>query len=376
MKTIYLTFVIVVLVPTILSAQLIEAEGDVKLDNTLELCDDSSGESVKVGSLFATYPAGASSANSPSLTLATETSPIFPNTFADITVESSDLIYLNTNTQTRLSVGPSGRVGIGTILPNKLLHVNGDAVIGGGSSDHDGASEHLRFEALNEDWHIGALNEASQAASDFIIGLSSGNSSYFQIENGGDIGMGTSDPIARLHLEDAGHQFVMRNSDDATNTWYMGASAPTWFAGDHKLVFDDDNSTQAPILCLDGTEEAVSIGTSYVPAGYRLAVNGSAIAEEMVIELREDWPDYVFQKDYQLTSLDDVKKSIEKNGHLPGIPSAKQIREEGLALGDMQRRMMEKIEELTLHLIQLDHDNKDLRSELATLKQSIQLGIK
>lgn len=82
----------------------------------------------------------------------------------------------------------------------------------------------------------------------------------------------------------------------------------------------------------------------------KLAVNGTIRAREVKVE-STPWPDYVFAKDYALTSLAAIEKYILINGRLPGMPSAKTVETEGIRLGEMNAKLLEKIEELTLHLI-------------------------
>ena len=77
------------------------------------------------------------------------------------------------------------------------------------------------------------------------------------------------------------------------------------------------------------------------------------ICEEVKVKLQSSgWPDYVFSASHNLPSLKDLDKFIQANKHLPNIPSAAEVEKNGLELGDMQKRMMEKIEELTLYIIQ------------------------
>lgn len=114
--------------------------------------------------------------------------------------------------------------------------------------------------------------------------------------------------------------------------------------------------------------ESLSIGTTNGATGYKLSVNGKVICEELKVELDQAWPDYVFEEDYELRSIQEMEESIQANGHLPGIPSAKEIEENGLEIGDMQKRMMEKIEELSLYIIDLDKKNKDLQQQILDLK--------
>ncbi|MBA3899208.1 MAG: hypothetical protein H0X62_03210 [Bacteroidetes bacterium] len=102
-----------------------------------------------------------------------------------------------------------------------------------------------------------------------------------------------------------------------------------------------------------------------------MSVHGKIIAEEIEVKLANTWPDYVFEKDYQLISLEQVKKHIEAEKHLPGMPSAKEVEENGLALGEMQRLMMEKIEELFLHTIKLNEELLELKQANEELKSQI-----
>jgi hypothetical protein len=109
----------------------------------------------------------------------------------------------------------------------------------------------------------------------------------------------------------------------------------------------------------------VGIGiTENIASGHKLSVNGKIACTEVRVQPQSDWPDYVFSNDYKLMSLEELRKSIKQNNHLPGIPSAKEIEAEGLQVGEMQIRMMEKIEELTLYIIQLNTDMEALRKEI------------
>lgn len=81
------------------------------------------------------------------------------------------------------------------------------------------------------------------------------------------------------------------------------------------------------------------------------------------------WADYVFDKNYKLASLGEVEDSIKVNGHLPGIPGQKEIKE--VSVGDMQVKLLEKIEELTLHMIALEKTSEQLKKENASLKTQI-----
>jgi hypothetical protein len=98
----------------------------------------------------------------------------------------------------------------------------------------------------------------------------------------------------------------------------------------------------------------VGIGTIDIPTGYKLAINGHAIAEKVVIRKNTNWPDYVFEDSYQLPNLSDIESYVKKNKHLPEIPSASEIEENGQDLGEMNKLLLKKVEELTLLLIDQD----------------------
>lgn len=101
----------------------------------------------------------------------------------------------------------------------------------------------------------------------------------------------------------------------------------------------------------------------------KLAVNGKIRATEIKVDAGP-WPDYVFEETYQLPSLKETEAFVKLNKHLPGVPTAKEIEEDGLSLGEMNRIMMQKIEELTLYLIEKDKEITNIKNELQNLKNN------
>lgn len=99
------------------------------------------------------------------------------------------------------------------------------------------------------------------------------------------------------------------------------------------------------------------------PGEYDLAVNGKIRAQEIKVETK-NWPDYVFNEDYRSPSLEELARFIKLNKHLPNVPSAKEVESIGLDLGDMNKKLLEKIEELTLHLIEKDRQIKGLETRM------------
>lgn len=99
----------------------------------------------------------------------------------------------------------------------------------------------------------------------------------------------------------------------------------------------------------------------------KLDVNGTIHAKEVKID-NSNWPDYVFANDYQLPSLTSVSNFIEENRHLPDIPSAVEVETNGVSVGEMQAKLLQKVEELTLYLIQQNETISELKKEINTLK--------
>lgn len=120
------------------------------------------------------------------------------------------------------------------------------------------------------------------------------------------------------------------------------------------------------------TNGSVSIGTTQFTSDFKLAVGGKIIAEELKVQLQSQWPDYVFESDYELPSLNDVEKQIQENGHLAGVPSACEVEENGFEVGEMNRLLLEKVEELTLYIIELNKKLAQQQEKLEELENKVQ----
>jgi hypothetical protein len=103
---------------------------------------------------------------------------------------------------------------------------------------------------------------------------------------------------------------------------------------------------------------------------YDLAVNGNIRAKEIKVET--GWADFVFAKDYPLPTLSETEKHIKEKGHLPGIPSAAEVEKNGVELGDMNKRLLQKIEELTLYLIEMKKESESQQHQIEKQQNDIE----
>lgn len=173
----------------------------------------------------------------------------------------------------------------------------------------------------------------------------------------GKVGIGNvTSPSAKLHIKaDSGERADLMLEATGTSAIYFKNT-------------DNSISLTGNIMTLSAsgfsyTNGNVAIGT--MPNNdYKLAVKGIIRSEEVVVELMTSWPDYVFDSDYSLPKLKEVKAFVSENGHLPGLPNASQVSENGLGLGEMNAKLLEKIEELTLYIIEQEERIQKLEEKL------------
>lgn len=157
-------------------------------------------------------------------------------------------------------------------------------------------------------------------------------------------------------LNETGNDLTVDKFLPMTNDWSLYVGNP-FSAASANLAIKADQSGN------------VGIGTADTK-GYKLAVKGNIGAQEIRVE-NGNWPDYVFHKAYPLLSLQETEKFIQVNGHLPEMPPAAEVKNNGIDLSDMNARLLKKIEELTLHMIQLQKENEKQSQDIKYLKEKL-----
>jgi hypothetical protein len=255
-----------------------------------------------------------------------------------------------------VTIQNAGNVGIGTTNPRGKLDV---AWPGSGTGN-------IYFGDYANGWAFGENVDASMR-----ISRTSGTvlTDLVTIQNTGNVGIGTTNPSTALDVSKGGFvaKFGLISSGcdnyirfvGTTNAFDVGARADGTFG------IADSGVAYRFIITQSGN---VGIGTTN-PAE-KLSVNGKIRAREVIVETA-GWSDYVFADDYKLQSLSDVEVQIKTTKHLPGVPSAQEVTEKGVSVGDMQAILLSKVEELTLHVISQEKRLQAVEAENAQLKAQL-----
>lgn len=284
-------------------------------------------------------------------------------------------LKISVNNSIKMALNTSGNLSIGHSAPLVRLHVKGTGEL----LRLDGTSASLTL--YNSSLSKGFIQCDN---GNMNIGTSTGNTAgnlYFYMNsaakmtllNNGNLGIGTTNPNAKLSINGGGAAIDLIGTDNYIQFYNSSNVAKSFIqnsGNDLKMGISSGNTNGSVILSTSGGSLAmnkdgdVMINTGSPAAGYKLSVNGKVICEELKVQLSGSWPDYVFANDYELKSIEEVNDFIKVNKHLPNMPAAKEIEQSGLSVGEMQSKMMEKIEELTLYIIQLKNQNDELTNRI------------
>lgn len=165
--------------------------------------------------------------------------------------------------------------------------------------------------------------------------------------------------------------FEAGSANTGSNNMFLGYQAGSTETGSNKLYIANSN-TATPLVYGDFSTKYLAVGevaaadrAAATSGGYRLLVKGGMITEKIKVAVAgsSDWADYVFEPSYKLMSLDKVEAFVKENKHLPNVPSADEMSKNGLDVTQTTAKLMEKVEELTLYIIELNKEIKKLKED-------------
>ena len=308
----------------------------------------------------------------------------------------------------KMSIMKNGNIGIGTSAADQKFVVNGNIAF---SYNNTISANGFRRNGIKTEYY----NLITGVDSNVIHEFTGTNKTIMSLNQGGNVGIGSTSPgsklvvqantgetesLAQFRVADApSDYFQITNatgspnqfiplikghhvSDNRYSLQISGTTSEANDAGGNALVNFDARRTNGPIqarplftwtsyttkMMTMTANGNLGIGTTNPDA--KLAVKGRIHTQEVKVDLNGAVaPDYVFLEDYDLKTINEVESYIEKEGHLPNIPSAKEMEQNGIELKTMNLKLLEKIEELTLYMIEQNKKTELLRQEIVLLKE-------
>ncbi|WP_281232427.1 hypothetical protein [Flavobacterium gelatinilyticum] len=311
----------------------------------------------------------------------------------------------------------TGNVGIGTLTPSQALDVRGNGIFQGGVISDVSGTIGGNLKIMNssktangtaKDWTIfnmtGTYGNSLQFWAYDNLGCVSGGlcSNQFTIMDTGNVGIGTNVPFSKLSVNGSltlnggltntkqrpaiaggtltnGEIRAYSSSGNGYDDGFLRLSAGGGTYANIKSYIDLSGYSTVPDMNrnivfgtyglermridLDGN---VGIGISN-PKN-KLDVKGTIHSQEVKVDML-NWSDFVFKKEYNLPTLEQVEKHITEKGHLENIPSEEEVLKNGINLGDMNAKLLQKIEELTLYMIEMKKENSEMKKRIEQIEK-------
>lgn len=293
---------------------------DVQVDGRLDITHSTIANTP--GSVLSSYPLGSfinksSDGGYRGLQIGAPTGNIISPVYLKVTGTSNRFAVLNQFEQENFTILETGNIGIGIATPTEKIAVAGNAKFNGSVTAFAAGSRPIQLSDLGLIYSNG--DHGGWAFGYHAKGASG-------TDRGG---------------------FGFLGSGNGLDYYYIGDS----YANSTIVAYPNNGN--------------VGIGTN--SPSEKLSVNGNIKAKKIIVS-QNGWPDYVFSPTYKLSLLNEVKQFIARNGHLPEVPSAKEVNKNGINVGDNLALLLKKIEELTLHVIRLDEESEILKKEVKQLK--------
>lgn len=237
-------------------------------------------------------------------------------------------------------------------------------------------------------WEVGTDYQQNGARNFYFYNTATSTAPIY-LDANGSVGISATSPIAMFQVEDGaekasigpasgtgllGTSYLGFNAARSGTNWTVNSDFTHNGAG---VIYGDifGNINFAAIADVGNTNQFLSDASLKSKVVFQITPSGLTRAKQIKIELT-GWSDYVFDKDYQLPTLEAVKTFIDKNHHLPDVPSATNMIKDGLDVGEMNKLLIKKVEELTLYLIEKDKQLKDQQAQLNNIKQMLNKRLK
>jgi len=274
----------------------------------------------------------------------------------------------------------SGSVGIGTTTPSYTLQIsqptgyNAWEVLERPNSSQIGVLGFLT--GSTSDWALGEADTGSGASDFGIFNYYASSNAISILHDNSNVGIGTTSPQNKLTVLQSSGGSGYGGTDGTGGirvAWSSGygASLDAWDGASPRwgVVRFVENT---PTVLIEGVynnnnvifNSGGNVGIGTTNPTYPLSVNGTVEAKEVIVQT--GWSDYVFDKGYRLAPLSEVERTIETQKRLSGMPSAREVAAHGVKMGEMEAKLLEKIEELTLHVID---EEKRLNTETKRIDQ-------
>jgi hypothetical protein len=299
--------------------------------------------------------------------------------YTPLQLVGSNFSFGTSSVASGMSILNNGNVGIGNVSPAYKLVVSNAGANGLEIDPVSGLNEGTNIISYNR--NTAAYTPLQLVGSNFVFGTSA-VANGISLLNNGNVGIGVSNPIHRLDVNGTTNfrgSLVLNNNTLYLTTggdYLTGISASgyanLYARGELVLSSNGNNIGQSLLLQNNGvTALAVipggAIGIGTMSPTEKLSVNGNVRAKKVIVS-QTGWPDYVFDPAYKLKTLSELAAFIQKHQHLPDMPSAKEVAEKGINVGDNQTLLLKKIEEMTLYMINMNNEIEKLKAENIKLK--------
>lgn len=308
-----------------------------------------------------------------------------------------DKVYMQLNANGRLGIGPdytptSTTSGATPTTDLDIRTANNEGInlqsscVGCSATTSTNTKCFMGFSAGNNSqllWAMGmnlnATSNSPNSGSSYIGSTSNPNDFYiwnsmntnstpFYINSLGNVGIGSNNIVTNNALTVNGSAAITGAATIATSTM---PSVPSSGGNINSLQFAvAGNANVSSSLIVGGTSSFTA--TTPFPTGYCIYASSGILAQRVKVAAPSDntnWSDFVFDKNYKLRSLAEVEKYINKNHHLPEIPSTEEVGKNGIDVAEMDAKLLQKIEELTLYVIEMKKENEKQNAKIEALEK-------